>query len=284
VYVKPNFTAPAYRPGVTTSPEVLGALVDALCRLGARPIIVESDGSLDSWTADQAFEGHGVRRLERQFGVIAVNLSREPTVRTTLPGRRGDGISIELPRRLMREPGILFSVPVLKTHAFTTVTLGLKNLWGCIPSSKRLLYHARLPEVLSGMLALWGPGWSLIDGTWAMDGFGPIHGDVFPLNVLLLTTPLLVGDILGSRFMGIDEGSVLHLQYALRMHGSPEWEADGQGDLHEVAYRRFQPRGDLLQHVAQIVFHSRALTRLVYLSPLASLKNHLVRIARRPSF
>ncbi len=284
VYVKPNFTAPAYRPGVTTSPEVLAAIIEALCRLGAWPIIIESDGSLDSWTADQAFEGHGVRRLEQQFGVPAVNLSREPSVRTLLPGRREDEIPVELPRRLMEKPGILFSVPVLKTHAFTTVTLGLKNLWGCIPSSKRLLHHARLPEVLSGMLALWGPGWSLIDGTWAMDGFGPIHGDVFPLNLLLLSAPLLVGDILGSRFMGIDERSVPYLQYALRVHGTPMFGGHREVQAPAVACRRFQAKGDLLQHVAQIIFHSRALTRLVYLSPLANLKNHLVRLARKPPF
>ncbi len=283
VYVKPNFTAPAYRPGVTTSPEVLEAVVEALCRLGARPVIVESDGSLDSWTADEAFEGHGVRRLEQEFGVAAVNLSREPTVRSMLSGRRGDEISVELPRRLLEEPGILFSVPVLKTHAFTTVTLGLKNLWGCIPSSKRLLHHARLAEVLSGMLALWGPGWSLIDGTWAMDGFGPIHGDVLPLNVLLLSAPLLAGDVLGTRFMGIDERSVPYLQYALRRHGVPAWGSGGEPAAPAVACRRFRPRGDLLQRIAQVIFHSRTLTRLTYLSPLARLKNHLVRMARKPS-
>ncbi len=284
VYVKPNFTAPAYRPGVTTSPEVLEAVVEALCILGSRPVIVESDGSLDSWTADEAFEGHGVRRLEQRFGVPAVNLSRERTVRTALPGGSGGRIEIDLPSRLMEEPGILFSVPVLKTHAFTTVTLGLKNLWGCIPSSKRLLHHAKLSEVLSGMLALWGPGWSLIDGTWAMDGFGPIRGEVFPLNVLLLTAPLLVGDILGSRFMGIDERSVFHLQYALRMHSVPAWGSDGEPTAPVAACRRFQPKGDLLQRIAQVIFHSRTLTRLAYLSPLASLKNHLVRMARKPSF
>jgi uncharacterized protein (DUF362 family) len=281
VYVKPNFTAPVYRQGVTTSPEVLRALIDALCRLGARPVIVESDGSLESWTAEQAFEGHGVRQMERQFGIPAINLTAEATVRTTLPGRHGRPIHIELPRRLMDEPGILFSVPVLKAHAFTTVTLGLKNLWGCIPSPRRLLYHARLPEVLSGILGLWGPGWSLIDGTWAMDGFGPIYGDVFRQNVLLLSSPLLAGDLLGSRFMGIDVRSVAHLRYALEAHTLPSLTQNFAENLPKVVCRRFQPRGDLLQRVAQVVFHSRMLTQLVYLSPLATVKNRLVHIARR---
>jgi len=280
VYVKPNFTAPTYRQGITTSPEVLGALVEALCRLGACPVIIESDGSLSSWTADQAFDGHGVRELEGQFGVRAINLTREPTVCTRLPGGSRASIPIELPRRLIEEPGVLFSVPVLKTHAFTTVTLGLKNLWGCIPSPQRLLYHARLPEVLSGMLGLWGPGWSLIDGTWAMDGFGPIHGDVFRLNILLLSSPLLVGDILGSRFMGINEQTVPYLRYALKAQAVPPVAHDLLKDAPTAACRRFRPSGDMLQRVAQVIFHSRMLTRLVYLSPLATVKNRLVRMAR----
>jgi uncharacterized protein (DUF362 family) len=284
VYVKPNFTAPVYRPGVTTSPRVLAALVEALCRIEARPVIIESDGSLNSWTADEAFDSHGVRDLERRFGVVAVNLTREATVRTNLLGRRRRQISIELPRRLMNEPGILFSVPVLKTHAFTMITLGLKNLWGCIPSPQRLLYHSVLPDVLSGLLSLWGPGWSLIDGSWAMDGFGPIHGNVFPLHVLLLSSPILAGDVLASRFMGVEVESASHLRYALTQHGMPRVENDPEMICPVGAMRTFRPRGDLLQHLAQIVFHSQALSRLVYLSPLAHLKSRLVRAVRGPLF
>jgi uncharacterized protein (DUF362 family) len=284
VYVKPNFTAPIYRPGVTTSPRVLAALVEALCCLEAQPVIIESDGSLNLWTADEAFNSHGVRDLERRFGVVAVNLTRDATVRMNLPGRRGRQIPIELPRRLMDEPGILFSVPVLKTHAFTTVTLGLKNLWGCIPNPHRLLYHAVLPEVLSSMLSLWGPGWSLIDGTWAMDGFGPLHGDVFPLDTLLLSSPILAGDVLASRFMGIEAESASYLRYALTQHGMPLVENDPEIIAEVGAMRSFRPRGDLLQHLAQIVFHSQALSRLVYLSPLAHLKSRIVRAVRGPLF
>lgn len=117
--------------------------------------------------------------MERQFGIQAVNLTREPTAQTVLPGKRGRAIKIDLPRRLMEMPGILFSVPVLKTHAFTVVTLGLKNLWGCIPSPHCLLYHACLPEVLSGVLMRWGPGWSLTDGAWVWTDSGRFTATCF---------------------------------------------------------------------------------------------------------
>ena len=41
------------------------------------------------------------------------------------------------------------SLPVLKVHAATKVSMSIKNLWGCHPDTPRLLNHKNLAEKLT---------------------------------------------------------------------------------------------------------------------------------------
>lgn len=41
-------------------------------------------------------------------------------------------VKVQLPKLLLEEIDCLISVPVLKVHVMTTVTLSTKNLWGCL--------------------------------------------------------------------------------------------------------------------------------------------------------
>ena len=60
IVIKPNLTYPFHKPGVTTSPRIIRAVVEASKDYSDHITIVESDGGCNSWTADEAFAGHGI--------------------------------------------------------------------------------------------------------------------------------------------------------------------------------------------------------------------------------
>ena len=50
-------------------------------------------------------------------------------------------VKVQLPKFLLEEIDCFISVPVLKVHVMTEVTLSIKNLWGCYPDTMRCLHH-----------------------------------------------------------------------------------------------------------------------------------------------
>ena len=280
VAIKPNFTYPRYKQGVTTTPLLLEALVRTFSTRTGRISIVESDGALRAWTAEEAFRAHGVEELSRRYGVQVVNLTHADKVETPIPGCDGR-IRIELPRILLEETDVLVTVPVLKTHTHTGVSLGLKNLWGCIPSIHRLLYHYALGDILVGLAQLFQPKMSVLDGIWGLDGLGPMYGDPVYLNTFVVSSDLGAGEIVGCRLMGIDYQGIEHLRAAAKAGLLPQEETIELNTSlkSEMVLHRFTPKQDLRQFLAYYLsFKSPTLAWLVYISPLSKVKDAVVRV------
>jgi uncharacterized protein (DUF362 family) len=55
IAIKPNFTYPYHKPGVTTSPEVIRETVKILRNFTSHIAIVETDGGYGAWSATEAF-------------------------------------------------------------------------------------------------------------------------------------------------------------------------------------------------------------------------------------
>jgi len=126
VFIKPNFTYPYYKEGITTNPEVLRTLCGILKDRCDQVVIGESDGGNRSFTADDAFRGHGVDKICRNIGVERVNLSTLPSqyVEDVIQGKR---VKVQVPNILTDDIDCFVSLPVLKVHVMTTVTLSMKN-------------------------------------------------------------------------------------------------------------------------------------------------------------
>jgi uncharacterized protein (DUF362 family) len=90
VFVKPNFTYPFYKEGITTNPVVLQSLLELLKDRASRVIVGESDGGNHSFTADQAFKGHGMHEICKETGAELVNLSTLPLryIEDTIQGKK----------------------------------------------------------------------------------------------------------------------------------------------------------------------------------------------------
>ena len=212
VFVKPNFTYPYYKEGITTSPQLLRFLLEILKdRQGGD--CGESNGGNNSFTADDAFKGHNMHKICREAGATLVNLSKMPSmsVEDTIQGKK---VKVLLPEFLINDIDCFISVPVLKVHVMTKVTLSIKNLWGCYPDTMRCLHHQNLSHKLTLIAKTLNPRLVIVDGIYALDGHGPMYGTAKETNLLISSDNPVVADSLGTAVMGISIKDVENIQIA----------------------------------------------------------------------
>lgn len=281
VAIKPNFTYPVHRRGVTTTPSLLESLIKVLHKDGVRHIsIVESDGGLNAWSAEQAFAGHGIDRLVRHYGVRAVNLSQAKKVSKRLDLSNNKKIYLALPEILLDEIDLFINLPVMKTHTQTGVSLGLKNLWGCIPTTKRLLYHSELSDILITLANFFKPAITIIDALWAMDGMGPMYGDTIKMNTMVVSNHTGAAEISACRIMDMDFTKVEHLRKAKDCGMLPDESVIEYNKSPQIFIKHsFESTRDLRQTLVHYgPFKSRVLSYLIYLSPLYHVKDLILSI------
>ena len=269
VFVKPNFTFPYYKEGVTTSPRFLGCLLEILKSRAGTVTVGESDGGNHSFKAEAAFEGHDMYRICREAGVELVNLSTLPseTVEAEIVSQK---VRVQLPRMLLEDVDCFISVPVLKIHVITTVSLSLKNSWGCVPDTMRGLHHRHLAHKLALVAKYLKPKIVAVDGTYALNRHGPMYGEAIRTNLVVMANNSVVADALGASIMGFLPQRVGHIALAARAGlGSLDLGDSVVINQNWEKYRRqFRIEKTLVDRISALLFHSDALARLVMASPL----------------
>jgi uncharacterized protein (DUF362 family) len=264
IALKPNLTFPTPKMAVTTPPEVLRALVQVLRERTDRISIVESDGGYGAWTAEDAFNGHGLRSLESDFGAKLVNLCKEPSRRVPISRDEGSP-SIPLPVCLLEETDLLISMPVPKIHCMTGLTLAFKNQWGCIPDNMRLRAHHMFNKAIVEINRLLKP-MVLSDGTYFLDRSGPMEGDPVKMGLIIGASNPGVFDRYVSELMGFPWREVSHLKYAAECGDLPSRLEDMEFNAPPEAFRKraFHLKRTMRNWIALSGFHSRTITWLGY--------------------
>jgi uncharacterized protein (DUF362 family) len=279
VSIKPNYTYPWYKPGVTTSPAVLEATVRVLRDYTAHIRIVESDGGSNAWTAEQVFAGHGVPELCQKYGVTAVSLSQHPSklFRTVVAGEE---IEMELPALLVEETDFFITMPVPKVHAMTGLSLGFKNQWGCIPDVKRLKHHPQFSRKIIAINKILRTRLAIFDGTYFLDRSGPMEGDAVRRDLLI------IGEVGAATrvccdLMMVDPRTVRHLQVAMREGMMPAMLEKVALNCNIAELRHpFHLHRSALNWLTLGVFHNQFATNLLYNSGFAAPMHKLLYILR----
>src|SRR5665647_3105453 len=174
VLIKVNFiTTKTWDTGATTDPIVVEAILQKLAQLPVTPYVVESDATMTN--ADEAFQATGMKEMCERNRVECLNL-RHVEDKVTLQIANCETLdSITVPR-LVAESAII-SAAKLKTHMATTVTLGMKNLFGLLPDKFKGKYHAKgISNVVVDINTVIKPKLVVIDGFVGMEGNGPVDG------------------------------------------------------------------------------------------------------------
>ncbi len=280
VFIKPNFTSPRPEKGVTTNPDVIRSLLEILSERTNSIIIGESDGGNHSFSADEAFEGHDMYRICKETGAKLVNLSTLPSqsVESAVLGRR---VRVELPELLLNEIDCFITVPVLKVHVMTTISLSLKNSWGCYPDTMRGMHHQNLSYKLALIASKLKPKIVIVDGIYALNSHGPMYGEAIDTNLLMVGNNTVAIDVLGAALMGFSPDKVQHIRIA-------EKAGLGCADVKKIVinqdwkpYRKqFHIKKTFVDSISKIPFNSDALAKLIFQSPITPLIYKVIGIFR----
>jgi uncharacterized protein (DUF362 family) len=217
VLLKPNIAVPEpheYLPGVT-DPRVIGALVEEFRMRGASQVLVGED---PVWGLDakEAFQVTGIADIVKKNGGEVTYFDQEERVELTVKDPHVFR-TISVPRSVV-ECDLLVNVPKMKTSFMTEVTLGIKNLYGCITYEQRKRFHREidLSYVLADIANTLTPGLTIIDGIVAMDGWGPHAGNTVDMGVIIGGSDIVAVDAVGSSIMGLDPRAAPTTQVAER--------------------------------------------------------------------
>jgi uncharacterized protein (DUF362 family) len=219
VLLKPNAgrVAPP-GAGITTHPQVVAAAIDAFRDAGAEVAVGESP--ILGVKAQEAFDATGIALIARERDCPLIDMDARRYVKVPVP----NGIAIDslkvCPEVL--EYGLVVSLPVMKMHMHTGVTLAVKNMKGCLWRRSKVGFHM-LPPVqghdekpidiaVADMSGILRPHLSIIDGTVGMEGLGPSAGQAKLLDVIVVSADAFAADAVACKLMGREAEDIPHLR------------------------------------------------------------------------
>jgi len=230
VFIKPNVvfwsrfgTFPAY--GVITTSRMVEDMVILLKERGIEDIRIGEGIVLfepgDRETPAHAFETLGYNALKRRYGVDVVNLFERPYEKISFI----DGTTLNFSTDFLKADFVV-NIPVLKTHAQTVVSLGIKNLKGTLDINSRKKCHSADTEkdlhyMIGRFQEVAPPGFTLIDGIYTNERGPGIDGKIRRENLLIGSRDVLSADKVGAMVLGYDPSEVSYLVHTAREAGRP---------------------------------------------------------------
>lgn len=278
VFLKPNFTYPFPKAGVTTTRAVLEAVVEVLSDLGCRRICIgEGEGGYNAFAMDETFRAFALDEMTDRYGVEVVNASKWPSLEVTVEARRGT-YHVHLPRPLYEEFDSFITLPVPKVHCMTTISGAVKNEWGIVQDQMRLAFHCGFDEIITEVVDRLPRPFAIVDGTHGLTRNGPmIEGVTIDLGWVGGGDDLWLTDAVLCHLMGVPLRSVAHLRHGDDHGRVPALAAaDLPADLDEFVDERFYLKRNLWNRVAKLTWYSPRLNHLVYFSTASSALHKLM--------
>ena len=223
VVLKPNLVD--YLPGdaINTHPTLVLAAVEAFRRLGAKSVVV-AEGPGHQRDTQFVLSQSGYEKSLRNEKVRFVDLNRDELIRTSLRASYSRMKQLWLPRTVL-EADYLVSMPKIKTHHWSGVTLAMKNIFGIVPGArygwpKNTLHWHGIEESILDLCATVPIHFVIADGILAMEGNGPLDGTPRPLGRIVLADDPVAADATCARLMGYDPERIAYIQEASKFLGN----------------------------------------------------------------
>src|SRR5436190_11697449 len=206
VLLKPNIVE--YIPGrpVNTDTHLIGAAAEAFLRLDAASVTV-GEGPGHHRDTDLLLHETGLGDQLAHRKIAFVDLNRDDLIKTKLQANYSGLGHLWLPRTVLASDFIV-SMPKVKTHHWTGVTLSMKNMFGIIPGSrygwpKNVLHWAGIHESILDICATVRPHFVIADAVIGMEGDGPLNGTARRMNQIVLSDDPVAADVMSARAIGV---------------------------------------------------------------------------------
>ena len=194
--------------GQTTDPQVVSGIIDFVrekCGEDVDVKVVEADAS--AMRTKYAFTVLGYERLSQEKNVELFNLSNDSLVeKTVMVGERE--LSFQVPQLLLN-CNLFINVPKLKVMRETKITCAMKNLFGCIGSPRKVVYHPFLDEAIVGINRVLRPHLTIVEGLVALGRF-PVK-----LGLIMAGVDTFSIDWVASQILGYKSSKVRFLKIAM---------------------------------------------------------------------
>jgi len=230
VLIKPNYinTEPP-STGITTDSRVIEGIVAFLKKHRVNEIVI-GEGTGYGDTLD-AFKVAGVNEVAEKWKVRMLDLNRDEFIEV----KPDDAVTLKKVKIAKTAlSSTIVSVPKLKPHRLTGVTLSLKNMIGAMTPKGSM--HRHLSQNIADLASAITPRIAVIDGIIAGEGH-ETSGNPVEMNLVIAGTDPVAVDAVGAAVMCIAPESVKHLRLA---------EEKGLGTCH---LERIQVLGEPIEKV-----------------------------------
>lgn len=213
VIVKPNLCAPKpYDSGVITNIEVTKAICKYLIEeMNVKPFV--GDMPIVGWDPKEVYQKLRIKEEVEKVGAQFLDFSEEEFIKIEIPNGKKLK-SVKILKKAFEVDGII-SVPVMKNHFLTGVTLSIKNLKGLIAQDQRTKIHVLgLHEPIVDLFQALKDQvkYAIVDGTYAANQvkpsgpyYGPIEpGEIVKMDLIIAGKDPVAVDAVTSRVMGFN--------------------------------------------------------------------------------
>ena len=207
------------KPAVLTSnkdcapdPRVVAAVVKLAKEAGGAVIVAESSGS---GSTAYNLSKVGITSAVEEAGAEVRDLQTEKEVQIKVP----DGVALHEVETYptIYNCDVLISVPRLKRHSSSTVTISLKNMMGTIPKHEMGRFHGlNLSQCIADLNTVIKPDLTVVDAIYAMARTGPTGGDMVEMDTIMASgDPVAVDRIAAQELQELEQriGVSSHLRF-----------------------------------------------------------------------
>ena len=257
VLIKPNNCfrhriMPPY--GMVTTSKIIEGIVRLLLEHGCKDISIGEGaiiGIFDELApyTKRGFKGTGIEKIAKKYGIKLVDFN-EGTFNELDLG----GIKVQVSRAAL-DTDFLINVPVLKTHFQTKVSLGFKNLKGCLSKDSKRRFHIskRLDPLICLLNEAIKSDLVIIDGIYMLEkGPETLAGVAHRKNLIIAGPDVFECDVVGATVLGIDPAQVDYLKEFAQRHNRSfdisaiQIKGENIESLKKQLEWRFEPDEELL--------------------------------------
>ncbi|MFX1544123.1 MAG: DUF362 domain-containing protein, partial [Promethearchaeota archaeon] len=211
VLVKPNLiTGDTFETGITTDPIVVEAVIMKIQELDKKAVLVETEGGTTS--PDEAIIETGMMEVVDRLGSEYINMGKlDKKVELEVESPRG--IERFKVARIALESAII-TVPTMKTLHHTTITMGLKNMFGMLTTRNKYAMHKfGTSNFVYDICKTLPPTLSVIDGFYGKSGGDPWSGTPVKMDTIIASVDPVAADATAARCIGIDPHTIDHVRW-----------------------------------------------------------------------
>ncbi|MEB3339083.1 MAG: DUF362 domain-containing protein [Leptolyngbyaceae bacterium] len=224
VLLKPNLLTGS-RPGkeCITRPELVFCVAQMVRAAGGKPFLGDSPAF---GSAQGVAKNNGYLPLLKELDIPIVEFH----------GKRYETVSENFNHLLLSkeamEADVVINLPKIKSHMQLTITLGVKNLFGCVPGKMKAWWHMeagkdanRFGEMLVQTAQAIAPALTIADGIIGHQGNGPSGGEPRFLGVLAASNDVFALDRALVDMLSIDPATVPVITASQRLGLCPDLNA-----------------------------------------------------------